>query len=68
MDIRKAQAEDAAGIQKVCAVDNPETYHGLLPKHEIERVIEHQQNSDSQNKHDVLDLGVALYKFSRGNP
>ena len=47
MDIRKAQAEDATGIRKVYAAGNRETYPGLLPKHEIERVIERQQNSDS---------------------
>lgn len=40
MKIRKAQAEDAAGIRNVCAAGNRETYRDLLPKHEIERVIE----------------------------
>lgn len=40
MEIRKARSEDAAGIQKVCAAGNRSTYPGLLPQHEIERVIE----------------------------
>ncbi|MEZ0482123.1 GNAT family N-acetyltransferase [Planococcus sp. SSTMD024] len=40
MEIRKAQAEDAAGIRTVCAAGNRSTYPGLLPQHEIERVIE----------------------------
>ncbi|RAZ69615.1 GNAT family N-acetyltransferase [Planococcus maitriensis] len=40
MEIRKAQPKDAAGIRKVCAAGNRETYPGLLPHQEIERVIE----------------------------
>lgn len=39
MEIRKAQAKDAAGIAKVCAAGNRATYRGILPQHEIERVI-----------------------------
>ncbi|WP_211655887.1 GNAT family N-acetyltransferase [Planococcus sp. MSAK28401] len=40
MDIRKALAQDATGIRSVCAAGNRSTYPGLLPQHEIERVIE----------------------------
>ncbi|MGM0897021.1 MAG: N-acetyltransferase family protein [Bacillota bacterium] len=46
MEIRKAQPKDAAGIAKVCAAGNRETYPGLLPEQEIERVIEKFYNEE----------------------
>lgn len=40
MEIRKAQAQDAAGIKRVCTAGYRSTYRDLLPHDEIERIIE----------------------------